>query len=74
MSLIAVIGGVHHQIASAAEGLVRIENELGRPIARVFTTKDLIRRHIINPGWPTLFECDGGTLAFLQTWPETKNP
>jgi len=41
MSLIAAIGDVHHHIGLAAEGLDRIENELGRPISQVFSVGDL---------------------------------
>ncbi|MFZ4778132.1 MAG: hypothetical protein ACOYM3_22400 [Terrimicrobiaceae bacterium] len=41
MSLIAVIGDVHHHIGLAAEGLDRIEKELGRPVAQVFSVGDL---------------------------------
>jgi hypothetical protein len=41
MSLIAVIGDVHHHIGLAAEGLSRIENEFGRPVAQVFSIGDL---------------------------------
>ena len=40
-SLIAVIGDVHHHIGLAAEGLDRIENKLGRPVAQVFSVGDL---------------------------------
>jgi hypothetical protein len=39
--LIAVIGDVHHHIGLAAEGLVRIEQELGQPVAQVFSVGDL---------------------------------
>jgi hypothetical protein len=38
--LVVVIGDVHHHIALAAEGLKRIENEFGRPIAQVFSVGD----------------------------------
>ena len=41
MNLIAVIGDVHHHIGLAAEGLDRIENELGRPVSQVFSVGDL---------------------------------
>ena len=40
----------------------------------IISTKDLIHRHIINPGWCALFGWDGSTLAFLQTWSENKSP
>ena len=36
----------------------------------IISTKELIHRHIINPGWCALFEWDGRRLQFLQTWPE----
>lgn len=39
-ALVAVIGDVHHHIGLAAEGLKRIENELSRPIAQVFSVGD----------------------------------
>lgn len=39
--IIAVIGDAHHHIALAAEGLERLETELGRPIAQVFSVGDL---------------------------------
>ena len=38
--IVAVIGDVHHQIGLAAEGLSRIEDELGRPVAQVFSVGD----------------------------------
>jgi hypothetical protein len=41
MSLIAVIGDVHHYIGLAIEGLVHIEQELGQPISQVFSVGDL---------------------------------
>jgi|GEM_PF-1204832 len=41
MNLIAVIGDVHHHIGLAAEGMDHIENELGRPVAQVFSVGDL---------------------------------
>jgi hypothetical protein len=41
MSLIAVIGDVHHHIGLASEGLDRIENDLGQPISQVFSVGDL---------------------------------
>jgi len=37
----------------------------------IISTKNLIHRHIINPGWCALFSWDGGVLNFLRTWPET---
>jgi len=37
----------------------------------IISTKDLIHRHIINPGWCALFEWDGGALNFLRLWPKT---
>ena len=40
-SLIVVIGDVHHHIGLAAEGLERIETDLGRPISQVFSVGDL---------------------------------
>lgn len=39
-SLIAVIGDVHHQLGLAAEALSRIEGDIGRPIAQVFSVGD----------------------------------
>jgi hypothetical protein len=41
MSLITVMGDVHHHIALAAEGLHRIEAEMGRQIDQVFAVGDL---------------------------------
>ena len=41
MSLIAVIGDVHHHIALAAKGLARMESEFGRTIDQVFAVGDL---------------------------------
>lgn len=38
--LVAVIGDVHHHIGLAAEGLQRIELEIGHPIAQVFSVGD----------------------------------
>ena len=39
-ALIAVIGDVHHHIGLAVEGMDRIENEFGRPVAQVFSVGD----------------------------------
>lgn len=39
--LIAVIGDVHHHIALAAEGIERIEADLGRTVDQVFSVGDL---------------------------------
>lgn len=39
--LIAVIGDVHHHIGLAAEGLQRIESEIGSPVTQVFSVGDL---------------------------------
>ena len=36
----------------------------------IISTKELLYRHIINPGWCSLFEWDGKELRFLQLWPE----
>jgi len=35
----------------------------------IITTRELIHRHIICPGWGALFEWDGDSLNFLQAWP-----
>ena len=40
----------------------------------IISTKELIHRHIINPGWCALFEWDGTSLNFLQTWPDHSKP
>ena len=36
----------------------------------IISTKELIHKHIINPGWCALFEWDGESLHFLQHWPQ----
>jgi hypothetical protein len=41
MSYFAVLGDIHHQLAMAVEGLESIEQELGEPLAQVFTVGDL---------------------------------
>jgi hypothetical protein len=55
--------GHHHTAGDFMVGPTRV-----LPLS-IISTKDLIHRHIINPGWCALFEWAGVRLQFLQTWP-----
>jgi hypothetical protein len=56
--------GHHHTAADFMIGPTRVL------ALNIISTKELMHHHIINPGWCALFSWDGGTLKFLQTWPE----
>ncbi len=59
--------GHHHTTAELMLGKTRV-----LPL-NIISSKDLIHRHIINPGWCALFEWDGAALTFLQHWPEQQS-
>lgn len=62
--LIAVIGDVHHH--TDADFMVGPTRVLA---LNIISTKELIHRHGICPGWCALFNWDGALLEFLNTWP-----
>lgn len=39
--IFAVLGDIHHQLATAIEGLTQLEKEIGQPLDQVFTVGDL---------------------------------
>jgi len=55
--------GHHHTAADFQLGPTRV---LG---LNIISTKELIHRHGICPGWCALFEWNGSSLQFLQPWP-----
>lgn len=57
--------GHHHTAGDFTIGPTRV-----LPL-NIISTKELIHRHIINPGWCALFELEGTQLRVLQTWPES---
>lgn len=78
MSLIAVIGDVHHHIGLAAEGLSRIENEFGRPVAQVFSIGDL-GLFLDEPDWgfltgPTKYRKPEDSPAIRAAWKSWRWP
>ena len=56
--------GHHHTAADFMLGRSRV-----LPLS-IISTKELVRRHTINPGWCAVFDWDGASLEFVQTWPE----
>lgn len=77
-SLIAVIGDVHHQIGLAAEGLDRLENELGRPVAQVFSVGDL-GLFLDEPDWgfltgPKKYRKPGDSPKIRAAWKSWRWP
>ena len=55
--------GHHHTPADFQLGPTRV---LG---LNIISTKELIHRHGICPGWCVLFQWDGEGLRFLEAWP-----
>lgn len=76
--LFAVIGDVHHHIGLAAEGLDRLEAELGRPIAQVFSVGDL-GLFLSESDWefltgPKKYRCPEESPAIRRAWASWRWP
>ena len=76
--LIAVIGDVHHHIGLAREGLERVEVELERPIAQVFSVGDL-GLFLDESDWefltgPKKYRCPEESPKIRRAWEEWRWP
>ncbi len=76
--LFAVLGDVHHHLGLAVEGLTRLEDELGRPIAQTFSVGDF-GLFLTEPDWnyltgPKKYRNPAESAGITQAWQRWRWP